>query len=301
MGYFDILLSSGANLATTIGLNEHNAKLNQHYWDIQNKKLYEQNEQSAKNAMQRSIDLYNLLQSPEALKKQYKKAGLNPALMYSSGGVGGHVTNGPQAQTQGGQGAPTLGLQQILDPLTLSQIKNIEADTNKKNAETKKTEWDANLSKWNSFIAELDNKLKEETYYLSFAKAYKELQILTGEAESALAKGYIDEETKETQIQLATAELANRQYQLEVMKSVKGLNDAERDKLKVDIVKMGQEIQNLIIEGELTEAKIWEINQKYGWNFNKEDLKWTIDSIIELVDTFVPNPFKKKSTSKKTT
>ena len=77
---FDILgsvISSGVNYATTKKLNEENAALNQKYWDIQAKNQYKLNEKAADNAQQRTIDLYNLLQSPSAMVKQLKEAFVN--------------------------------------------------------------------------------------------------------------------------------------------------------------------------------------------------------------------------------
>lgn len=56
---------------------------------------------------QRKIDFYEMYESPEAMMRQYKSAGLNPALMYggapsvsASGGVGTGSAGMPSAQME---------------------------------------------------------------------------------------------------------------------------------------------------------------------------------------------------------
>ena len=135
------------NGAMTERLNAKNAELQHKYWNLQNDKLYAQSEASADKAMQRTIDMYNLLHSPSAMVKQLKEAGLNPALMYSGSGMGGQVTQGPQGEAQGGQMPTALGLQNFVDPLTYAQIQNINADTDKKEEDTKNISQDTELKK----------------------------------------------------------------------------------------------------------------------------------------------------------
>lgn len=67
---------------------------------------YEYNEKAAENAQKRAEKLYRQYQSPEAMVKQLKEAGLSTGLMYS--GLGGKsgmgvIGNGPQ----GGVGSPS--------------------------------------------------------------------------------------------------------------------------------------------------------------------------------------------------
>lgn len=56
-------------------------------------------EESAEQAYQRQIDMYTRFFSPEAMTQQYKQAGLNPALIYAKGGVGGSSSAAPMAAT----------------------------------------------------------------------------------------------------------------------------------------------------------------------------------------------------------
>lgn len=69
-------------------LNKEAAELNYGY-----------GEKAADNAQQRSWATWEKYQSPEAMVRQYREAGLNPALMYGGGGSGG--AGGVQAGQQG--------------------------------------------------------------------------------------------------------------------------------------------------------------------------------------------------------
>lgn len=76
--------------------------------------------------------------------EQYKKAGLNPALMYGMGGGGGSTTGGSAGMVGGSSGSPGIegsgammgmGLQMAM---LQAQKENIEADTAKKKVEAEK-------------------------------------------------------------------------------------------------------------------------------------------------------------------
>ena len=265
MGWLDLLtipITAGINYGVTSALNEQNAKLNQKYWDIQNKKLYEQSEQSAENAHQRTIDLYNQLQSPQAMVEQLKSAGLNPALMYNKSGMGGSVSSGAQASVQGGQGAPTLGLQQILDPLTISQIKNIEADTKNKDADTKNK--DANTAKTkeeteniriNKSIMEttqklmnLEFELKDATFWHEYNKIVSEMYYWQGMAQAAVANGTLQQETLDTMIQTTQQNLQNLKMEYALNKKLKekyGTEIENNKELKEKIIAEKEQIRQI--------------------------------------------------------
>lgn len=118
-------VSGMVNRISEIKLAEHNRKEN-YYW----------NEKAADDADQRQRAQYKDLYSPEAQMKQYAAAGLSPSMMMSGGqsAIGGT----PQGAQGGISGAYPSG--NIIDPLTLAQIANINADTEQKKAETKVTE-----------------------------------------------------------------------------------------------------------------------------------------------------------------
>lgn len=74
----------------------------QDFQRAQQEREFTLNEQAAENAYRRQEKFYLDYQTPAAIAKQLREAGLNPALMYSGGaaGVGGHSAGG-----QGGVGS----------------------------------------------------------------------------------------------------------------------------------------------------------------------------------------------------
>ena len=211
------------NAGFTNYLNQQNAALNQKYWDLQAERTYQLNERAADNAHKRTIDLYNKLQSPMAIKQQLLDAGLNPALMYSQSGMGGKVSSGAQGGANGANGAPTLGLQQLVDPLTMAQIKNLDADTDKKKAET------AN-QKLTSATIELENQLKE-------------IQIQIDNNNLTFSN-----ETLQASID---AVKANTQKAIEEVREKRRLNEIGDQTMEDEIERIRQTATNTIIEGEM--------------------------------------------------
>lgn len=287
--------------------NEQNASRNQNYWEKQLALTYNANEQAANNAMKRSLDLYNQTQSPEAMVKQLKAAGLNPALMYSNGGMGGHTTNGPEGGVSGANGAPNpLGLQNFIDPLTMAQISNIDADTKKKNAETKKTEyeietekWNASLKEWESKVTQQNYEFNEETWSARYEQVYNEAKRLNGLAQQELTKGIIDQETFDLEVSRRIQEVANMKTMGELLKANKNLSEAQRKEVlaHIDEINSAIEVNGSIIK--LNNAKAEDIinrfNAEYGWNFNKQDLFNSIElgigainTLIKALETFLP-------------
>lgn len=266
-----------------------NARRANKYWNMQADKLFEQNEQSANNAMARQIELYNTLQSPQALVQQYKEAGLNPYIMNGGKGPGGNVATAPQGGA--GNGASFTNMQGAQNPMDMqtelrkAQVQNIQADTNLKKEQTGKTQWEKEFAKWNADIQELEAKFKEQNFntntYILLASLYK----LKNEADSAGVRAEIDEATKETVIREATARVAMIEWQTELHKLNANLTEAQ-------ILETAQKIENLIKQGELTEAQIYQIYQEYGWTFNKKDLKYIGDKLFNLVEAFIPNVSK---------
>lgn len=83
--------------------------------------------QMAQNAVNRNWQekMYNQYQSPAAMVRQYKEAGLNPALMY-----------GQNLQTEFNQPATQNQIDPIGAAYTASQLKNLQAQTDNLNADT---------------------------------------------------------------------------------------------------------------------------------------------------------------------
>lgn len=82
------------------------------------------------NAQLRKADYYNKFESPLAIRTQLEQANLNPSLMYQNG-TGSIGSSTPAAAPSINQNAP-MQYKYEIDPLTMAQIKNIEADTNLK-------------------------------------------------------------------------------------------------------------------------------------------------------------------------
>lgn len=102
----------------------------------------------AEIARQWQEDMYNQYQSPEAMIRQYKAAGLNPALMYGSAAGGSIPTasspSGSSASGSAAAGSMPARATNIMDSfLKLAQldasISNINADTQSKLASTEST------------------------------------------------------------------------------------------------------------------------------------------------------------------
>ncbi|WGL30938.1 DNA pilot protein [Dipodfec virus UOA04_Rod_565] len=108
-------------------------------------KQYELNEKAAKNAYQRTREMYDYdydKHTYEAMRKQMEDAGLSVGLMYGGGGTAGVGGGSTGNMAEGGIGMPTApGAQTMrIDPLTEAQIENINADTDKKEAEKNQLE-----------------------------------------------------------------------------------------------------------------------------------------------------------------
>lgn len=296
------IFSSAYNSNKTQDFNKQNAKLNQHYWNIQNEKLFEQNEQAAQNAMERTYKMYHDLQSPSAMVKQYRQAGLNPALMYSMGGAGGRVVAGPQGGAQGGSGAPTLGLQDFtkMDPLTMAQIANINADTRKKESETDLTEAQIKTEEWITKIkgeefeiTSLRKAVEEGTLQDKIDKIKYERQYLFELYQKEYNANKITEATFDSQI----ASIISNSFLLEakicLIEKEQKLTDEQIKETAEKIKLLSAEIKLAESEKALTDEKVKELKNKYEWdNITKEDAfriaEIGIDA-LESVLSLIPN------------
>lgn len=105
---------------------------------------YKLGEKQAANAYQRQVDFWNMTNqynTPANQRKRLEEAGLNPALMYGSGSgsnTAGYMSGSNQAPKSGGSAYnPRISLGDAADAaMKIAQIRNVEADTSKKKAET---------------------------------------------------------------------------------------------------------------------------------------------------------------------
>ena len=105
---------------------------------------YQYGEKAANNADARARAIYTDFNSPEAKVRQLQEAGLSTAMMYSGGGGGGGsaaATTASQGSGAGGQQGktPESTMQGAQLGLMLAQIRNLNADAEKKKVEATKT------------------------------------------------------------------------------------------------------------------------------------------------------------------
>lgn len=116
--------------------NEMQAQRNYEYNKKQMQYGYTLNEMAAENANRRGMNtaIWEQQNLPSYTVEGLKKAGLSKGLMYTNG-AGGTVGTGAQGagagQAQNVMNAPYIGV----DPLTMAQIENINADTQLKKAD----------------------------------------------------------------------------------------------------------------------------------------------------------------------
>lgn len=106
-------------------------------------KNYEYGEKAANNAMERTLSLYNKIDSPQAKVEQIKKAGLSPGLLLGGGGVSGSTAGGPQGTGSSGMNPIPLTLETMEGALMGAQIK-------KTNEEARSQEIDNNAKEENA-------------------------------------------------------------------------------------------------------------------------------------------------------
>lgn len=109
---------------------------------------YEYGEKQAENAYQRQLEFWNKTNeynTPSNQRARLEAAGLNPALMYGSSSgsnTAGYMSGSNQAPKSGGSAYnPRISLGEAADfAMQVAQIRNIDADTQKKKAETAYTD-----------------------------------------------------------------------------------------------------------------------------------------------------------------
>ncbi len=262
-GFFDILAgvaTSGANALFTDIMNEKNAERNNQYWNEQAQVQYKLNEKAADNAMQRTIDIYNQIQSPKAMVKQLLEAGLNPALMYSQGGMGGQVQSGPQGGSNASPtGAPTLGLQEFMDPLLMAKVKNIEADTenkeadtDKKKEETKTEQFNQDYIKSNTELNEIQKLIDQNNLQISNETINEQITIVKTSAQQAIEElnalkleNKLNTETYNDKVTKIKHDTINTITQGEIMLLEKEKLKATTENINIDTKKKEQEIQEI--------------------------------------------------------
>ena len=262
--------TTGINTGITGANNILGSLLNQFFWERQANKSFQINEKAADNAMQRSIDMYNLMQSPQAMVKQLKEAGLSKSLIYGKGSMGGQTQTGPQGNGPSGMvGANLMDVKQI-DPLTLSQIANINADTKLKDSKRKKTDAEITtehlqqeFTRVQTMLGEQNYNWKAETWNTEMKTMEQTLDKLIAETKIDVIKGYVDEQTANTKIKTAIQEYNNLVQQGIIM-------EIESRKMEQAIENMKAEKKNIVIDTELKK----EIKKRTEQETEKLKVEW---------------------------
>lgn len=159
--------------------------------------------------------------------EQLQKAGLNPALMYGMSGGGGTTTGNasatapmqqtPQIAGMGLQAAQIIQQNKLID----AQVKNLEADANKKNIEAGKTagvDTEEAKARIEKMAQETDN-MREEWVL----KRYQQKIIAI--------EGWQKEKTTDAQIKIVETQAQQAIQQLKIMQADAEVKQATKDEL----------------------------------------------------------------------
>lgn len=156
MSWLPAAISGASSLINTVA--------NQAFAESNRSRNFYWNEKAAKESYERQREFYQEFQSPKGQLENIKKAGLSPSLMYGQlGGAGG----ASQVATGGIQGPYPQG--NIIDPLTMAQVANVNADTQLKESQAEKTD--------NENIAQkIENYISTSTMPTTIEKIYADLE-----------------------------------------------------------------------------------------------------------------------------
>ena len=249
------------------------------------------NEAAARENDLRTRKLYMDLQSPEALRKQYEKAGYNPALLYSQmggsiGSAGSSQGVGTANSNLGGITAPDLGA--IFEILNLKKDlevkdvtkKNIEADTRNKDANTNKTSYEIK-----EINQKIDNMVKEG--HLTDAQAdkvRKEIDVMDTQIDEIVSRINLNRKQEDK----IDAEIAKTNFETNfLLPSVKALNDFQSGKTEVEVFGQKYNSQEIGLLMHNTYLQLYHFIATMLGAENVRDIKATSDKVWGfLVDTW---------------
>ena len=244
------------------------------------------NERAAQRADLRGRKMYHDLQSPAAQVEQLKQAGLSPALLYAKGGIGGSAQAGAQAAPATNQIGNVFDIMQV--KLMQAQIKNIEADTQKKLSdkglvdeqiltEIEKrglTKLQEEYQQVVTILAKYDAQFKEATIETDIEQRKVELAKLVEE----YRKAYADAETANVESMVASG-TANARIKQELQKVLKNDLEIQASKMNLKLTeKQIEMLQQNIIEKHLTNAWI-DIKNEEDVKKIRNDIKMEIEKM----------------------
>lgn len=212
-----------------------------------------------------------------AQRKHLEDAGLNAALLYGKGGMGGMTTGGGMATGVGGgqaanaaqtsQASAGMGLMGAQIALMQAQTKKTEveadklagvdtelagADTGLKKQGTLESESRTEMNKIQAEIQKLDLELKGKSLEDQLYIIDQEAHAMTGKRMKAWAEGNIAENTQETQMKIINQELTNKALEAVAIQQGVNLDKARINEITNDIQRKWQEL------GMNTTGKRWE-------------------------------------------
>lgn len=272
----------GGTVSGTFGvLNNYLAGLREKAARAEN---YRYGEMSADNADARTRALYEDYQSPQALLKQYKEAGLSPSLMFGGSGTGaGGMTQGAQGTGAAGIAPQTYGI----DVMSGAQLGLINAQARKLNAEADTEEGKNERGRLEINAKALDNEMQEYQNYVYSEKmqfdieeAHQRAIKIQREAENIFwntEHEKIDynfkDATYQDRVNQVKANFVNTAMDTLLKESQINLNNEQQEALKIKLAQGWQEL-NLKAQ-EIAVSKQSVENQKWKWekdveNFGKE-------------------------------
>lgn len=228
-------------------------------------------QQMADFNMKKQLELWDKT-NYKAQIDQLMKAGLNPGLMYGMGGGGGATTNAATGQVSGADapkgGGESIGMAMQMMNLQLmkAQKENIEADTANKDADTankplqgknieastgsllqgiNNQKAQEELTKIQSRIATVTANIQEQTEEEQVKTIEEAMGKMESEARSALAQANVDEDTKQTKIDLLANQLAQSYAQTALTKTQTGKTAAEITNMAKQIVLEARKVANM--------------------------------------------------------
>lgn len=233
------------------GLGLINNSIAQEREDHAREENYRLNEMAAENAQKRTENFYNQYQSPEALLRQYKEAGLSPSLMFSGGASGASPAHIAQGNGTSGISPTSYGL----NMLEGAQIAAIQAQTEKTKAETQTIQGENERGQ-----AEIGKMLAEKGYQQT-ATAYTELQNEMQKIQNDIANA-----TKGDQIKKIAHDAEYAEY-LAAVTYYKGEREAlqydfeeetyktRMETAKNELIKLNEQILSIATNTQLTEMQ----------------------------------------------